>query len=294
MAKIEDLKASLAKAAEKVLKIKGTIGKHEVAAAKKLAVLESKGIVQRNYKDDGFYDLPWESKSLVQDHESKRREAKEAGRKLQDAEAIMANWQAKLDVAIENERFLNDEAPEVIKEFLARWKANVYDWHVKGYANYVELKQTLKDLKDDAEAAFRIAYPKLRTWGGEFDAYVKKEHSDVARTAAMLAGFGGLMAKMHTYRDEAERLAYLEDTLEQDRKAKMLDLVHRVNAVVGTINDASRLQISAKGNLDGIIVGTKAAAKIQTIGAGGEEHHIQCFHYRTLVHEYTEKAAVSK
>ena len=37
------------------------------------------------------------------------------------------------------------------------------------------------------------------------------------------------------------------------------------------------------GDINGIIVGTEGKAKIQTIGAGG--YNIQCFHFRTLIHE---------
>lgn len=52
---------------------------------------------------------------------------------------------------------------------------------------------------------------------------------------------------------------------------------------VGTITDAAALYIGPEGDINGIIVGTEGKAKIQTIGAGG--YNIQCFHFRTLIHE---------
>ena len=50
-----------------------------------------------------------------------------------------------------------------------------------------------------------------------------------------------------------------------------------------TITDAAALYIGPEGDINGIIVGTEGKAKIQTIGAGG--YNIQCFHFRTLIHE---------
>jgi hypothetical protein len=99
-----------------------------------------------------------------------------------------------------------------------------------------------------------------------------------------LASFAGaIVMQMSTYRNEPERLAWLEKTLEQDKKAKMLDLIVRINNVVGTTVDATNLRISNAGNLNGFIIGENGRAKVETIGAGG--YAVQCFHYRTLVHK---------
>lgn len=66
--------------------------------------------------------------------------------------------------------------------------------------------------------------------------------------------------------------------------AKLLDLIGRIMSTVGTITDASTLYIGPEGDINGCIEGTEGKAKIQTIGAGG--YNIQCFHFRTLIHEY--------
>lgn len=86
---------------------------------------------------------------------------------------------------------------------------------------------------------------------------------------------------MYSFYDEEERLAWLEKELEKEKKAKMMDLIRRVNEVVGSITDASGLSIDVKGNLNGFIIGTTGKAEVETIGAGG--WNIQCFHYRVLV-----------
>lgn len=78
--------------------------------------------------------------------------------------------------------------------------------------------------------------------------------------------------------DEAE----LEKQLTKDITNKYFKLIDEVTAIVGEITDATNLSIRV-GELNGIIIGTKGKAKIETIGAGG--YNIQCFHYRTLIKE---------
>lgn len=85
-------------------------------------------------------------------------------------------------------------------------------------------------------------------------------------------------------RDDAERAEWLDKAMEDEKKAKLVDLIVRINKVVGTITDASFLRIGAKGDINGYVVGTEGRAKVETIGAGG--YNIVCFHFRTLIHEY--------
>lgn len=84
-------------------------------------------------------------------------------------------------------------------------------------------------------------------------------------------------------RDDQEREAWLEKAMEEEKRAKLIDLIGRIMGTVGTITDAAALHIGPEGDINGYIVGTEGKAKIQTIGAGG--YNIQCFHFRTLIHE---------
>ena len=75
----------------------------------------------------------------------------------------------------------------------------------------------------------------------------------------------------------------LQKELDVEADEKYDAIIERTNAICGKITDARGLWTSAKGDLDGIIIGERGVAKVQTIGAGG--YNIQCFHFRTLVHE---------
>lgn len=72
----------------------------------------------------------------------------------------------------------------------------------------------------------------------------------------------------------------LDELLLKDCKARYFQLVKEVTKITGIITDATDLRIKG-GELNGIIIGEKGTAKVQTFSAGG--WNIQCFHYRTKV-----------
>lgn len=280
MATVEDLKASVEKATEKVEKIKGTIAKHEASAAKKLSALEKVGVTADNMKEV-WNASSYETKSLIGDYEMKLDDIKGASRKLKDAEAVLAGWIAKLNIEVEKERFLNDEAPEVIKEFLNKWKEMAYGWHIKKYDDYLEFKEKLEEKVKLAKEEWKATVENIYDYRAE-EKFLKTKNLDYKTVEAKKAAFaGGAVLTMYSFYDEEERLAWLEKELEKEKKAKMMDLIRRVNEVVGSITDASGLSIDVKGNLNGFIIGTTGKAEVETIGAGG--WNIQCFHYRVLV-----------
>ena len=72
----------------------------------------------------------------------------------------------------------------------------------------------------------------------------------------------------------------LDEILLKDCKERYFQLVKEVTKITGIITDAQGLHISA-GELNGVIIGERGKAKVQTFSAGG--WNIQCFHYRTRV-----------
>lgn len=281
---VQELQLKTDNAAAKVEKCKGTIARHQKALTKKEAALAKVGITA-----DNMAEFKWSPGGGSSEHywaivevESKQMDIKGATQKLKDAETVLSNWKAKLDIEIEKERFLSEQAPAIIIEFLSKWKERARDWYIQAHHKFLELRVELQEAKDDAEARYIAEKPTGRRYGKEYNDYMNKDEASV-RIRRNIAALGSTVAHMATYRKEPERLAWLEHMLEEDRKAKMLDLILRINSVVGTITDADYLRVSDKGNLDGIIIGENGKAKIETIGAGG--YNIVCFHYRTLVHK---------
>lgn len=88
-------------------------------------------------------------------------------------------------------------------------------------------------------------------------------------------------------------LEKLNKILAQEKQAKYEDLCNRISAVVGEIQDVSNLSIgNQRGELNGIVMGSKGSARVETIGAGGYNvgeivnvRQGQVFHYRVLVHK---------
>jgi hypothetical protein len=285
--KIEKLQVNVQKATEKVAKCKATIVRHEGQLAKKIAKLEKESgrTVDINnldaYKWDEnnkSYPYYWEACDVA----GKLDDIKGAKKKLAEAERILAGHQEKLDKEVEKDNFINDNIPQVIKDFLEQWKEMVIEWYKRRYVAYLEYADKLE--KQAKQAEIDLGIEKYRRPTREQDKQLKEMGLDYRSIQAKKAQFAGaVVLHMTTLRKEEERNAWLEAKIEEEKRAKMVDLINRVNAVVGTITDATGLEISEKGNLDGIIKGTKANAKVETIGAGG--WNIQVFHYRTLVHE---------
>jgi len=286
--KIDTLKEKVQKATEKVEKCRKTIERHEKQLDKKIqAVIKAVGsdLTGKNEAEIEELRAPYRSTDhswTIYEVISKQKDIKGAVKKLAEAQRILEGHQEKLQAEQKKEDFINNNIPQVIRDFLENWKEMVIEWHVRKYDAFVKFSKELDEKQ-------KKAYEEVGVRSGSFPNTVERKALkemglDYDTVKAKKARFaGGTVLYMDTFYNEEERLAWLEKTVEADKRAKMIDLMNRVNDVVGTITDATGLEISEKGNLDGIIKGTKADAKVETIGAGG--YNIQCFHYRTLVHE---------
>lgn len=272
---IERLKQSVSKSEERVEKCKATIERHKKQLDKKIKANED------------VYEIEWKERDIV-----------DSGKKLIDAERILNNWKSKLDVELEKERFIEGNAPEVIKVFLENWKTKAIEWHLNRYNNYQDFKKSLiekerqcriecikitpeysryLDRIEDPESSLTDIRPR-----NIMADYLEENNITYKHIAKAKANFaGGNVMYMDGLSNETERYDWIERVLEKEKKFKMIDLIHRINNEIGEVTNAGNLEISAKGNLDGVIVGSKGSLKITTIEAGG--FNIQCFHYRTLI-----------
>lgn len=303
---IEELEEKRDNAAKKVEKCKDTIVRHKKQEEKKRLELEKKGIDVNNvdrkeYRTADKQEIYW----LICDYENKKDDIQRANEKLLDAERILENWNNKLNAAMEKDEFIQRSAPGVILDFLEKWKNEAYEWNLRHYEDYQQFKEKLSDevvaakiecLKVTPEYDYAYKkymesksvhyldnpYPRIY-----MDKYLKERNLDYRGISTAKRNYAGqIVLTMDSIHDEKERIAWLQKSLEKEKKAKLVDLINRIHDVVGTITDASQLCIGAKGEIDGIISGTEGKAKIECIGAGG--YNIQCYHFRVLIHKYNE------
>lgn len=229
---------------------------------------------------------------------------------ITNAERKLTGYVERLEKAVEKcatEKALVDliekEAPIVLIDFTYKWKDLALGWHVHQVNEYVKLRKVLLEKQHDILVATMKELPEYASYFTEDGAldrgrfnnrmfYIQRNPviADTLRENSLddKSVKRRLAPRANQYTADLVRLSsdearknWLEPHLEKERVAKLEDLFFRIYGVTGSIVDGSHLDISAKGNLDGVIVGEKATVKVDTISAGG--YNIQCFHYRTLV-----------
>lgn len=313
---VDELSKKVEAAEQKVEKCKKTIERHRAQMEKKAKQLRDMGIEPESADKYSFVqngsDMNREAYWLLCDYDGKKRDITGATDKLVAAEKILENWQNKLDTQINQEKIIQDSVPQVLKDFLEKWKVNAFAWYVKGHAEFVEFKaqlrkeeyearleafNTLPEYAESRERRQRIYgaeaprdYDLVNVWPRQpMDTFLKERHLDYKSIKERLkARSDAVILKMCEFHDEGERKAWLDKVLEEEKKAKLIDLFNRVSGICGPIIDATALRVDVSGDLGGQVVGEKGVVSIQTIGAGG--YNIQCYHYRTLIHDITDKA----
>ena len=223
----------------------------------------------------------WENNPYCYDE----RDLKYTLRDLQQAQEELTAYQADLVTAKEKEASRN---VKVILDFLEAWKGRVFDFYQRSFECYVPAKQEYdqkqKEYLETEHKYFREHrivcwrdqqkfWENAPAWATEYKEYEKAFNAEWKFLQAYL--IGGRIPQF-----DAEKL---QKRLALEARRKYDDIIDRTNKIVGTIQDASNLRVGLKGDIDGYIVGDKGKATVQTIGAGG--YNIQCYHFRTLVHE---------
>lgn len=311
---VDKLREKVVAAEEKIEKCKKTIERHKAQMEKKAEALRKMGIepdnadkyALANNGTNAGRDAYW----LLCDYDSKKDDIKGAISKLVDAERIAAGWKEKLDIEINKEKVIQDTVPLVIKDFLEKWKADAFDWYVQRYDAFLVFRKDLREQEIAARLEALNTLPELekaremcaKVFGEDgpdnsylanlwprtpVEKFLKERRLDYSSIREKLKNFGDqIIFKMLDYSNADERLTWLDKTLEEEKKHKLIALVDSITHVTGPITDAKHLYVSA-GDLNGVVVGEKGVAKIQTYSAGG--HSVQCFHWRTRVDDVTDK-----
>lgn len=220
-------------------------------------------------------------------------------RYIDRAEKALDDYKKELEIAIEKE---NSRNVQVIIDFLDMWKEKVTEYYEKGlkeayklYSDYIDKARKLEscvygsdeyyDAKIEKENAYSEYHNKLY---GYFRDYTDDEKARAKSMGRFLYGNvkvrDGELEYVKGYfstKGVEHSMAVLAKDLDKEAKAMYDDIIERTNKIVGQITDVSYLEVNAKGNLDGYIIGTRGKAKVETIGAGG--YNIQRFHFRTLI-----------
>lgn len=312
---IEELQKKVDAAQEKVEKCKSTIQRHTAQMEKKGKQLRKMGIDPETADKYDFVrnGEPQNNEAywLLCDYEGKKDDIENATQKLADAERIHQNWVVKLDLEINREKVIQDQAPEVIKQFLQDWKEKTFEWYIRRHARFVEVRADLRKQVHDARVEAVRTLPEYaevkERWEKTFgdldrveshylinlwprkpvEQFLKERELDDKSIKERLSWIGdGVIAKMCEFRKEEERLQWLDKTLEQEKRNHLLWFVENVTRITGPITDAKGLCMSG-GDLNGLVFGEKGVANVNTFSAGG--WNIQRFHFRTRIDDVTEK-----
>lgn len=221
-----------------------------------------------------------------------RNDLKWTLRDIEEAEKALAGYREQL--VAETEKANSRNVP-VIVEFLDSWKLRVQSYYLNGLQEYYLEKEYVGELYnkighyyyeartpeeiayETAKKAFRckcIGYYETREFTNRWGKLDKKE-------VKVREGEYEWLKPYNAERTIEEALKKLEKDLTAEWNRKYDFIIERTNRIVGTITDATNLEIGAKHDLNGYIIGTKGTAKVQTIDAGG--YNIQCYHFRTLI-----------
>lgn len=300
--KIETLKDRIKKAEAKIIKINGTLEKHNKQLTKKATVLTKQGIDLKNYDRYNYRQTQtyWD----ICDYEDKLESITSNKKKLAETTSSLNKYKEQLKNQLAKDKKLANIIPPVLDEFLNNWRTKCYDFYIKLANEYIEekynkeyniTKENLQLLqkrqrientwnyklvrKYTDEQIEKILSTDLDTWEKEKLQHLIKNHYWKKFIKNHFASDIAIIEKIVNYKT-IDKIV-LNKILDDDVKVKRENFIIRIKEVIGDIKDLSKLDIDARGELNGIAEGVKANAKIQTITAGG--YNIQCFHFRVLV-----------
>lgn len=304
---IAELTNKMNAAEEKMNKCLATIERHKMQKQKKIDKWNKLGVGEFNTltRNDvrNMYEqhiISNEDYWLFSDIENKDDDIKGATRKYEDAKQIFKNWQKKLGEAEAKEQYINDEVPQVIKDFLNELKDNTYNFIVEMKDNFLKDRAELKEKCNKAVYKYILAHPdnyetffkyhkeeadnynpnyNYSYWVSSYTTYkkVKRETLIDMWEQEFKNKYSDplfVMYKSHSFDN-----VWLNNTLIKEMNDKLVDLMLRVTKITGTITDAD-LYIN-KGDLNGNVTGERGIANVWTIGAGG--YAVQRWHTRVLV-----------
>lgn len=237
-------------------RLKGVIAKHQARKVK----LEEK--LNKLTDETEIRWAQWDIENCEDDITNRMKDLAAEQEKLQ-------RWEEKLK--IEQQK---DVCPvKAIEDFLLNWKEKARAYYMKEAQEYIdeyhkyratlcELSKTKGGYTDEYQTAYNAESKRFQNW--------RKAHVSVVTERIT-----------NVYKKVIDTET-LETIIHQEKVRKAESLMNRVTEMVGEITDASGLYVADNLELNGKVIGTKGAATVTTIYAGG--YNIQCLHFRVLVH----------
>jgi hypothetical protein len=262
--KIETLKDRIANAEEKITKKQNTIAKKQGWIEKRKA-----NLVKLTTENERYWET-CEINQLEDDILRLEREVKEAQKALD-------GYRAQLTA--EEEKAASRNVTAII-EFLENWKAHVTEYYHERFAKFLEERAVRYEENSKYCDFVNTGWYKIEDKAAAYIAKQEARENERKASRAFERKWAFLMRYVNrdSFNDEL-----LAKDLQYEAECKYDDIIERTNAICGKIVDACGLWVGNKGDLDGVVIGERGRAKVQTIGAGG--YNIQCYHFRTLVHE---------
>lgn len=298
--KIETLKDRIKKAEEKIAKLNRTLDRHKKQLIKKAKKVTDKGVNLNDYdKSEVDHETSWD----IAEYEWKLEDIRKTEEKINETSESLKKYKEQLKNQLARDKETENLIPEVLNIFLENWKQKCIEFYTLKANKYIELKfKEYEVTREELEQLTEEHYSwrtgktevKKRYTDEQIDEILKKGkeylyYENVKSyinyryftnfKKSLFASDLYIIEKIIDY-DTMDSKA-LNKILDEDVKDKKETFIKRIKEVIGEIKDLTGLEIGSNGEINGIAIGTKAKAKVETISAGG--YNIQCWHYRVLV-----------
>lgn len=246
MLSIETISQRLADAKGKRERLISTLNRHTAALEKKEREFEKTYKLKPELCSEeslrGSDKAFWDYYSI----KSKKSDILSVNKRIQEAEERIQALQAELRSAEAQQAFMENQIPDVIKDFFVRWKEDSISFFSNRYEQYQDFVQELrtKELAARKEAIRTLPaysqYTERVDRMSDYDLhnvfprksmedFLKSLNLDYRSISEAKSSFAGpIVSAMCKYNDPEQRRVFLERTMDREMRSKMLDLAQRI------------------------------------------------------------------
>ena len=293
--KIETLENRVHGTRKKIEKVSTILNKHKASLEKIKNRIDKYGVNTETVNDSKLLDLLYK-------YEFKLDDVKNNEKKLKILHKELEKYTNFLEVEKKRKNDINNLIPDCLKQFLEQWKNKCKEYYTDlanrlievSFKEYEVTKEELQKLYV-TKTDFKTREKKIirRYEDSELDNIIEDSYlNDIASYQIRQRYIEDFREKYFTtdlmvidkiIDYNTINFEALEKILNNEVEAKKEMFIERIKEVVGVIEDLTDLSIGDNGEINGIVIGKKCKARVQTIGAGG--YNIQCYHFRVLVNK---------